>query len=250
MKRLEAELERHKKQAYEVVQMQEEIEARICSTKRLETELDRQKKQAGEAEQMRVELEARLNDIVSSLEARINILSNKKVRTPISLAQVLDLSPHSTKQVTRGSKRGIFRTNKLTDATPTGKRERFLDNIVQSLKPIIMKICSIPKFRGDKPDVRGVCKLILSSVVKHSKRLFSDRVRPKVETSTSVLSPRTQGDVVTGVSAGDITTTWCRGSQFKSLTPTHHPCMYHRQTPTQITHPHQSPISGGRECKR
>ena len=238
MKRLEAELERHKKQADEAVQMQEEIEARICSTKRLEIELDRQKKQAGEAEQMRVELEARLNDIVSSLEARINILSNKKARTPISLAQVLELSPHSTKQVTRGSKRGIFRTNKLTDATPTGKRERFLDNIVQSLKPIIMKICSIPKFRGDKPDARGVCKLILSSVYKRSKRLF------KVETSTSVLSPRTQGDVVTGVSAGDITTTWCRGSQFKSLTPTHHPCMYHRQTPTQITHPHQSPISG------
>ena len=135
---------------------------------------------------MRMELETRLQLIVSTLQERITILSNKTAKTPIGLAKVLDLSPHSTLQVTRGSERGIFRSNKLADATPTGKRERFLNNIVQSLKPVIMKICSIPRFRDDRTDPVGVCKMILASACKDSK-WNGARVRPKVKTSTSAV---------------------------------------------------------------
>ena len=89
--------------------------------------------------------------------------------TPIGIAKVLGLSPKSTEQVERGSARGIFQSATLTDANPTGKRERFLDNVVQGLKPIILKVCSIPKFVGGKEDAVGVSRLILGSIINDGK---------------------------------------------------------------------------------
>ena len=99
IKRLEGQLQQLKNKQESLQRYRQEVNNAIAEKhaveKRLQEQTELSKTQTDEAEQM----QSALQTIVSSLQLRINILSKKTTRTPMGLAQVLDLSPHSTKQV-------------------------------------------------------------------------------------------------------------------------------------------------------
>ena len=131
-------------------------------------------------------IEATMGDIISCLEERVQWLANKTVSTPVGIASCLKLSPNSMEKVSQYSCRGIFQSSKLLDAAPTGKRSGFLVNVVNCLRPIITKICEIPKFRDGNSDAAGVCDLVLGAMRKDTvsnsrkRKLFEDSPKPRL----------------------------------------------------------------------
>ena len=69
------------------------------------------------------------------------------------------------------------------------KRSSFLVNVVNCLRPIITKICEIPKFRDGRTDARGVCELVLVAMRKNLVERITTNKRGGV-TVVSVSSTR------------------------------------------------------------
>ena len=140
------------------------------------------KRQSEEAALRQAGITATMGDVISCLQERLQLLANKTVTTPIGIATALKLSPDSMNKVSQYSSRGIFQSLKLVNAAPTGKRSGFLVNVVKCLRPLITKICEIPKFRDGNTDAAGVCELVLSAMRKgpvsnsRKRKLFAVRL--------------------------------------------------------------------------
>jgi hypothetical protein len=146
----------------------------VKKEEKLSADVAKWKEEARQAVLKHVTLQARVDTVVADLQGQIHTITNKTRLTPMSLAEVVKLSPKSKNKVAKNSARGIWDCPRLLDARPTGKRDGFLANVVRCLKPIVVKICSIPKFRGGIPDPQGVIELISKSVRRKAKRkLFS-----------------------------------------------------------------------------
>ena len=60
-----------------------------------------------------------MHDIVSCFNDKLDRVTNSRIVTPVGLAKALDLSPNSSEKVALYSGRGIWKSTKLLDATPT-----------------------------------------------------------------------------------------------------------------------------------
>ena len=147
------------------------------------------KEQSEDASKREVAIQSTLGGIISCLKERVTLLANQTVTTPVGIGKFLKLSPDSMGKVTQYSGRGIFQTTTLRHATPTAKRSGFLVNVVNCLRPIIQKICEIPKFRDGRTDATGVCELVLASMRKNKVERITTNKRGGV-TVVSVSSTR------------------------------------------------------------
>ena len=147
------------------------------------------KEQSEDASKREVAIQSTLGGIISCLKERVTLLANQTVTTPVGIGKFLKLSPDSMDKVTQYSGRGIFQTTTLRHATPTAKRSGFLVNVVNCLRPIIQKICEIPKFRDGRTDATGVCELVLASMRKNKVERITTNKRGGV-TVVSVSSTR------------------------------------------------------------
>ena len=173
---------------------------RVKKEKKLSVEVAKWKEEAQQAFLEHTTLQARVDTVVAGLKGQIHTMSKKTRVTPMCLAEVLKLSPNSKKQVENNMARGIWASERLLDATPTGKRDGFLANVIRCLKPIVLKICSIPKFRGGIPDPQGVIQLIAKSARRQTKRkLFSDNgpAKTNVAASDTIATPASTNKTTT-----------------------------------------------------
>ena len=129
-----------------------------------------------------------MDDIVEGFTDRVHALTNKTVTTPVGIGKTLQLSPNSMEKVSKYSSRGIWQSRNLTDATPTRKRSGFLVNVVNCFKPIIRKICEIPKFIDGNSDATGVCALILTAMRK--EQVFNPKKRKLFDETATPPSPQ------------------------------------------------------------
>ena len=91
----------------------------------------------------------------------------------------MGVSPTALKKVKRAVSKGALRSNTLNDATPPapGERNYFLERVVSSITPAVLKVCSIPEFRNSNKDPEGVARLVLRRIAGHKGRKMAGKIR-------------------------------------------------------------------------
>ena len=125
---------------------------------------------------------------VAELEQRLTLKDEEQktarqnlTKTTVGLAELMQLTPNSMKQMKKGQQRRSMHSRVLgcvADAERTGNRSSFLENVVKTLAPLIRRVCEIPKFtHNDKkvPDPAGVANLILRKMHKDPKVFKLDK---------------------------------------------------------------------------
>ena len=141
-------------------------------------------------------VQSTMGNTITSLQGQVLAERKKTVRTPAGIAKAVGLSPNSTEKVEVASSRGVMQTRHLVDATPTVTRCGFLENVVRALKPIILRICQIPKFRNGNTDPAGVCALVLSSIRKDAPRASRTNHRKRKLFATVTQTPPSRSPTV------------------------------------------------------
>ena len=83
-----------------------------------------------------------IHDIVSCFNDKLDRATNMRILSPVGLAKALDLSPNSSEKVALYSARGIWKSKKLLDAKPNGKKLGMLRDIIARNKNFIYPLHS------------------------------------------------------------------------------------------------------------